>query len=273
MTLLNHAIVGEGERSMLFLHGILGSGANWRSFARRLVSEKKAEKNDWRAVLVDLRMHGASQDFSPPHTLAACAEDLRALEDSIGPFDGVIGHSFGGKVALELVRVRHEMKVAWILDSSPGARPDRRGSESTVHIVKMLDTLPERFDSREAFVEYVEKQGAARSIAMWLAMNVRPAPDGNGYVMRVDVAALRALLDDYFMRDEWPVLEDGARMTKVHVVAGENSHVLDTGERARALRESVAHPDTTWFHVLPNAGHWLHVDQPDALFSLIAEYT
>ena len=64
---------------------------------------KKTEKNDWRAVLVDLRMHGASQDFSPPHTLAACVADLRALENSIGPFHGVIGHSFGGKVALELV--------------------------------------------------------------------------------------------------------------------------------------------------------------------------
>lgn len=254
---------------MTFLHGILGSGANWRTFARRFV----AAKPEWRAVLVDLRMHGASQDFSPPHTLAACVADLRALENSIGPFHGVIGHSFGGKVALELVGARRDLLVAWILDSSPGARPDRRGSESTVQIVKMLETLPERFPSRDAFVEYVENHGADRSIAMWLAMNVRPAADGEGYVMRVDVAALRALLDDYFVRDEWPVIEDAARTTKIHIVAGGSSHVLDNGERARANRESAAHPETTWMHVIPNAGHWLHVDAPDALFALIAEYT
>ena len=72
----------------------------------------------------------------------------------------------------------------------------------------MLSTLPERFASRDAFVEYVEKQGTERSIAMWLAMNVRPASDGDGYVMRVDVPALRALLDDYFARDAWSVIED-----------------------------------------------------------------
>ena len=57
MTLLSHAIV-EGDRgankTMAFLHGILGSGSNWRSFAKRLVQDKPG----WRALLIDLRKHG-----------------------------------------------------------------------------------------------------------------------------------------------------------------------------------------------------------------------
>ena len=154
---LFHSIV-EGEKAsktMAFLHGILGSGSNWRSFAKRLV----AAKPEWRAVLVDLRKHGASQDLPPPHTLAACASDLVALEKEVGRFDGVFGHSFGGKVALEYVFARKDLEIGWILDSAPGARPDRRGSESTVQIVKMIGSLPERFETHDAFVEYVEKQG------------------------------------------------------------------------------------------------------------------
>ncbi len=254
---------------MAFLHGILGSGANWRTFAKRFVEARPS----WRAVLVDLRMHGASQDFPPPHTLAACADDMRALEDSIGRFDGVLGHSFGGKVALEFARARRDLDVAWILDSSPGPRPDRRGSESTVQIVKLIGTLPERFASREAFIEYVEQHGTDRSVAMWLAMNVRPAPDGNGYAMRVDVSALRDLLDDYFVRDEWPFIDDAARTTRMHIVAGGSSRVLDDDQRAHAQRAAAAHPERTWFHVIPNAGHWIHVDAPDALFQLVAKYT
>lgn len=271
MTLAHAILEGEGaspKKTMLFLHGILGSGANWRTFAKRLVTEKP----EWRAVLVDLRKHGASQDFPPPHTLAACANDIAELEREIGTIDAVLGHSFGGKVALEYVFERKDLEVAWILDSAPGARPDRRGSESTVHIVQMLDTLPERFASRDEFVAYVEKQGTQRSIAMWLAMNIRPAPDGEGYVMRVDIAAMRALLDDYFMRDAWPVLEDASRTTKIHMVAGGLSSVLDHGERARALRISATSPDRTWLHVLPNAGHWVHVDAPNELFELVAHY-
>jgi pimeloyl-ACP methyl ester carboxylesterase len=272
VSLLAHAIV-EPERgaskTMAFLHGILGSGSNWRTFAKRLIESKPG----WRAVLIDLRKHGASQEFDPPHTLAACANDIAELEKSIGRIDVVLGHSFGGKVALEYVFQKKDIEIAWILDSAPGARPDRRGSESTVQIVKMIGTLPERFDTREAFVEYVEKQGVERSIAMWLAMNVRQAPDGKGYVMRVDVPALRALLDDYFSRDLWSVVEDPARTTKVHMVAGGKSNVLDPGERARAQRNAVQWPDTTWLHVVPNAGHWVHVDAPNDLFDLVVHYT
>jgi esterase len=268
--ILAHAIVGEDRpKTMVFLHGILGSGANWRTFARRLV----AEKPTWRAVLVDLRKHGASQDFAPPHSLAACANDLAELERSIGKFDGVIGHSFGGKVALEYLRTRKDLELVWVLDASPSshrgstpnpARLDRHGSESTTQIVQMLDTLPERFDTREAFVDYVERRGATRAIAMWLAMNVRPTD--SGYVMRVDVKAMRELLDDYFRRDEWPPLEDPTRTTEAHLVVGGKSSAVDEADRARARLCMTV-------HVLEGAGHWVHVDAPEELFALVARTT
>src|SRR4051812_33412858 len=103
------------SRLLLFLHGILGSGPNWRTFAKQIV----AARPDWGAVLVDLRLHGESQDgFAPPHTLAAAAADLEELIATLEQTDeaaplvvrprvrGVLGHSFGGKVALELARQR-----------------------------------------------------------------------------------------------------------------------------------------------------------------------
>jgi pimeloyl-ACP methyl ester carboxylesterase len=260
---------------MVFLHGILGSGANWRTFAMRLV----AERPGWRAVLVDIRKHGGSQDFAPPHTLAACASDLMELEKSIGRFDAVLGHSFGGKVGLEYARLRQglapserreDLDVLWVLDAAPGSNPSRKDSSSDA-VVAMLATVPERFDSREAFIAYVEQRGTERPVAMWLAMNVRVRDDG-GYAMRLDVPAMRELLDDYFLRDEWPYLEDSQRTTKVHIVVGDRSRSLDRGERALANRVAVGAPDRTWVHVL-DAGHWIHIDAPDALFALVAQHT
>src|SRR5689334_4335188 len=97
-SMLAHSLVRSDkavpERWMLFLHGALGSGSNWRSFARRLVEDLP----QWGAVLVDLRMHGASQDLKPPHTLRAAAADLALLETALDrPVRGVLGHSLGGK--------------------------------------------------------------------------------------------------------------------------------------------------------------------------------
>src|SRR5205085_6580304 len=60
---------------LLLTHGIYGAGSNWRSIARKL-NERRPE---WGVVLVDLRQHGRSEPGEPPHTIAACADDLRAL--------------------------------------------------------------------------------------------------------------------------------------------------------------------------------------------------
>src|SRR5690349_9404578 len=82
-------------RTLLITHGVLGAGGNWRSVARK-VTERSPE---WGVLLVDLRQHGRSDRGDPPHTIAACAEDLRALFDEY-PIEAIAGHSFGGKVVL-----------------------------------------------------------------------------------------------------------------------------------------------------------------------------
>lgn len=62
----------------------------------------------WRIVLVDLRNHGKSAEIGlpPPHNLENAAKDLANLVKAEGwdwP-DVVMGHSIGGKVALQFVQ-------------------------------------------------------------------------------------------------------------------------------------------------------------------------
>lgn len=258
----------DAGRWLVMTHGIYGAGSNWRAIARKLTDTRP----EWGVVLVDLRGHGRSEAGEPPHTVAACADDLAALVRELRGVAAIAGHSFGGKVALEYASRRPDLELAWILDSSPGARPDARGSESTVRIVQLLETLPEHFPTRESFIEYIVKSGTDRPIAMWLAMNLRAAPDGNGYALRVDLPALRALLDDYFARDEWPVIERPESKTRFHIVVGGRSTVLDAAERTRA-EKLAAQSDRVQLHVIEDAGHWIHVDAPDALFDLVAAAT
>ena len=60
------------DRTIVFLHGILGSGANWRTFAKQIVTAKPR----WQAVLVDLRLHGDSTDLSPSYTVESAVNDI-----------------------------------------------------------------------------------------------------------------------------------------------------------------------------------------------------
>jgi pimeloyl-ACP methyl ester carboxylesterase len=256
---------------LVFLHGILGSGANWRTFARQFV----AAKPEWGALLVDLRLHGDSQGFAPPHTLEAVARDIvEALPTVTGgaPVRAVLGHSFGGKVGIELARQlaaspNGPLDQLIVVDSTPGPRPDHRGSSNVRHIVELLMQLPPEFPDRTAFTAWVEERGVNRPIAMWLAMNVRPVPNTTRFEFRLDVPSIRTMMDDYFVQDLWPVLENPPGHMATHLIAGGSSEVLEAAdlERGRTLAG-------TTVDVVPNAGHWVHVDAPDTLRELVLGY-
>lgn len=245
---------------MLFLHGILGSGANLRTLARRFVQARPR----WGAVLVDLRKHGASQHFSPPHTVVAAAHDLDVLSSHVpGPIRGVWGHSFGGKVALQYAS-EHELDEVFLIDSNPGLRLEARGSESTMAVIAMLGELQEWWPTRQAFIDEVVRRGHTLAIAQWLAMNLDRGEHGVRFGL--SLGAIRQLLDDYFTRDLWSVLEHPR--SHIVVVNGGRSNVYDERDTAR-LATLVG--DRVEVHVVPQAGHWVHAEAPDELLKIMID--
>lgn len=266
-----HALVSAPRatpsRWMLVLHGILGSGGNFRSFARRLA----AAHPDWGMVLVDLRAHGQSLDAPPPHTIDAAASDLVRLGTALGlEVRGVMGHSFGGKVALAYAAARFgALDEVWVLDSSPGTRHDGMASEGAPQVIAVLDTLPETFPSRERFMETLRERGLSQQITDWLAMNVRRTGD-EGFRFRLDLGVIKELLADYFAQDLFPVLEQPGLARRVHFVLGGRSNTVSESDRARLVALAVQGPLALSVDVLDDAGHWLHADDPEGLFAVVS---
>jgi len=263
-----HAIVTEPSSSptryMLVLHGILGSGGNFRTFIKSVAKARP----EWGFVLVDLRGHGQSLNPPPPYTVVSAAEDLVRLERSLGlNIRGVMGHSFGGKVALAYADLRKgELDELWILDSTPGVRPEGMNTVEAANVVSILEGLPKDLPSRERFFELLTARGLSRPTIEWLAMNVRR--EGDVFRFRLDLSVIRALLVDYFERDLFPVLgaPDGRRHD--HVVLGGLSNTVGPDDRAR-LEALAAGSSGLDLDVLPRAGHWVHVDDPEGLLEIV----
>lgn len=225
------------------LHGILGTGGNWRSFAQKLVKQKPA----WGAVLVDLRNHGGSREgFSPPHSIAACARDLAGIEAN-----AVLGHSFGGKVALEFSKHR-DLERVFVVDSTPAPREELIGTDYGAYdVIRTLRTLPKTLPKRNDYLDALTAAKIEINTARWLAMNVRRREDGL-FDLPLDLDAIQQMLDDYFSVDLW----DAAEKPNVHFVAGSRGSMSDE-DRARTRAEIV------------DAGHWVHVDAPDRLLEIV----
>jgi lipase len=80
---------------VLCLHGIGGHGERFRRLAEECLA-------DFHVLAPDLRGHGRST-WEPPWTLAQHIQDLRALLHERGAERvTVVGHSFGGRLALDL---------------------------------------------------------------------------------------------------------------------------------------------------------------------------
>ena len=267
--MLAHSLVtakgASPERYALFLHGILGTRANWRGVARRVVEQRP----EWGAILVDLREHGESLDLPPPHTIAACAVDVASLVDSLGlPVFGALGHSFGGKVVLEWLRSRDGIETAaWIIDSSPSVRTVLQDGSETAEVLGVLGSLPTEWESRESFVAAITSAGLPEPIAHWLAMNLRRTEDG-GRRFGPDLGTIRELLVDYADSDEWPVVESIPENCSLDFVLGGRSSVVSAEDQARL--EAIASKETRLrVHIVQDAGHWVHVDAPESLISLL----
>ena len=109
---LNHRISGQGD-PLILLHGLFGSLENLGGIARRL-------EDGWQIHALDERNHGSS-----PHTddmdYPAMAEDVIAYLDAQGiEKASLLGHSMGGKVAMQ-VALKHPERVRSLIvaDISP----------------------------------------------------------------------------------------------------------------------------------------------------------
>lgn len=253
------------RKTAYFLHGILGSGGNLRTLAKRVLELSPG----WEVILVDLPGHGRSEPMPAPHTLTACKDAVLTLATALEkPIGAVVGHSFGGKVALVLAEALPQLRACCTLDSTPGARHDRHGSESTLGVLQALRMLPDTFATRADFATSLRDAGLAEDLVAWLSLNLA-ATDTGAFRFRLDLDVIDALLDDYFARDCWPVLE-APRETHFAIVIGGASGVWDEADRERALRLQAASGEHVTVTEIPGASHWLHVDALEATAKAIA---
>jgi len=109
--------------------------------------------------------------------------------------------------------------------------------------------------------------GHPPGVAAWLAMNLER--DEKGLRLRLDLDAIDAMLEDYFARDLWPVLEGGDGPQRRSVVIAGQSEVWSPAAINRAEQGAAARPNCLRVHRIPEAGHWLHVDAPSPLLDCL----
>lgn len=261
--LAHRKVVAPGSRPrrwVLFLHGFLGAGRNWASIGRGLVDARP----DWGVALVDLRLHGESLGFAPPHTIAACAADVHSLLLHLEAREAaVVGHSFGGKVALATARPAEQgLRQVWVVDSTPAA--GRTGAGADRLLLALMD-MPRRWASRRSAVERIQRSGFDVMIAEWVATNLHRV--GEVYEWRFDLTSLELLLADFYRADLWSVVRSPPAGVDIWFLRASRDSILGDDAAARISRLASAGSSARLIEV--DGGHWLNMSNPAAVLRLL----
>ncbi|KAL8257145.1 hypothetical protein R6Q59_029186 [Mikania micrantha] len=265
----------------VLLHGILGSRKNWGSFARRLAKEFP----NWQFLLVDLRCHGDSASIAKtgPHTVASAALDVLKLLGHLRVTPRVIiGHSFGGKVALSMVEqaakpLARPVRV-WVLDATPGkVRAGRDEDDHPAELIKFLNAFPNEVVSKREVISALVCEGFSNDVAQWIVTNLRqinPSNSSSGFSWKFNLDGIAEMYESYEDTNLWDVVEDLPRGVHVNFLKAERSlhrWALGDLQRIHAAEEQASQEaGGVEMHVLEDAGHWVHADNPDGLFRILS---
>lgn len=240
-TITHHAITLADAPTLVIAHGLYGSARNWGVIARRL-----ADRRD--VVAVDMRNHGDSPRF-PTQSYPDMAADLAGVIRTLTPPVDLLGHSMGGKAAMQLALTEPELiRRLVVADIAPVAYAHDQSRNARAMAALDLSGITTRAEADAALATSVSDPALRAFFLQSLDFRDRPPR------WRLNLAALEAEMPKIVGWPETTGWFDGPAL----FLAGErSSYVLaEHRETIRAL-----FPKARFARIL-DAGHWLHAEKP-----------
>ncbi len=255
---------GTGK-PLIILHGLYGSSDNW------FVIEKKLAER-YTVYSVDLRNHGQSPHHED-HTFAAMKDDLVQFFDEQNiQSAALLGHSMGGKVAMVFAadfpeRVTNLM----VVDIAP-KNYLTNGSESQypLHRNILMAMLEMNFDyvsSRQQAEENLSLKIDNARIRQFLMKNLIADKSGKPLRWKLNAGALFDNLEEIVGGGNYKLFEDRLPITAypVRFIRGLASNYIRESDVELIKR---IYPDAQIVDI-PEAGHWLHAEQPELFLKAV----
>ncbi|MCV2877468.1 alpha/beta fold hydrolase [Sedimentimonas flavescens] len=238
---------------LLIVHGLYGSARNWGVIAKHLSADREV-------IAVDQRNHGDSY-WTESHTYEDMAADLAHVIDEHGGRADVLGHSMGGKAAMQLALTRPEMvRKLVVADMAPvnySHGPAHLALQQAMKVLHVEDlTLRSEADKRLA---QAIPDPATRAFLLQ-SLDLKATPPR--WKLNLDI--LGAEMDTIL---GWPGTS-GIFEGPALFVSGALSNYVKPEYHPAILAQF---PQAEFAQV-ENAGHWLHAEQPRAFEAVVAAF-
>ena len=242
---LHIQIIGQGQ-PLVLLHGLFGSADNWGTIAKHF-------SQHYQVISVDLRNHGRSP-HSESQTSPEMADDLLEVLDALGLEQvHLLGHSLGGKVAMQFATQYPErVSKLIVVDMAMRAYAD----EHTHLIDAMMAVDLSQLASRNDVDRVLKAPISNLMVRQFLLTNLLKAEEQLQW--RINLPALEANYAKFIA----PI---AAHFEKTSLfIRGERSHYVNDSDVAEI---KIQFPKAEIIS-LPT-DHWVHAEQPQLFIQTV----
>jgi esterase len=249
--ILHATEAGQGD-CLVLLHGLFGAARNFGAVQRQLAQGR-------RVIALDLRNHGASPHHPDMRYFAMAADVLETLDRLSALPATLLGHSMGGKVAMQASLMQPDIIAGLIVaDIAPVAYPSHHHA-----IAEAMASLPTsrgmtRTQADAALARAVPDAGIRAFLLQNLRLGAAPG-------WRLGLAEIIAALPRI---EAWDAPVDTRYVGPTLFIAGAASNYIRTEHRP-AIRSLFP---KARFVTLKNAGHWLHAENPGGFVGVVEAF-
>ena len=247
---------GEGA-AVILLHGLFGAGGNLGMLARAL-------QEQFAVFSPDLPNHGRSA-WLPTPDLPGMADCLRRWMDAQGVSAAhIVGHSLGGKVAMQLaLQCPTRVRSLIVADIAP--------VQYAAHHELVFEALEAvvagRCASREEAASLLASYLQEEAVIQFLLASLQR--DGEGRMRwRFDLEGIRACYAALLAAPYTVPQADRSYLGPVLFIKGGGSDYIR--EQHWPVIQALF-PAAT-IKVMPDCGHWLHVEKPQLFNGIVARF-
>ena len=239
-------VTGEGNKPLVLLHGLFGSGQNLGQLARGLA-------DSFTVYSVDLPDHGRSP-WSDECSIDSYADTLiEWLNNTIGEPVDLVGHSLGGKVAMAIARQRPALVAKLvILDIAAVDYPSRHDNVFRALRAVEQANLASRAEARALMTTVLDEP----RIADFLLTNAVVDPEA-GLQWRFNLNGIQSGYPNFLVAGDYPHGFSGATLL---MRGAQSDYVSDESiEKMKVLFPLLS------AITIDGAGHWLHQEQTESV--------
>lgn len=243
-----------GNPVIVILHGLFGQSDNWQTLG------KKISEAGYYVVLVDERNHGLSP-HSSEWNYELMANDVYVLMQTLGLHKiNLLGHSMGGKVAMALA-YEHPYLIDKLIiaDIGPKQYPVHHGALLEALRACVFTPTTTRKDIETLLTQRIPDVGTRQ----FLLKNLYWTTD-NVLAWRFN---LTAITNNINIVGQESLVNKVYNQPTLFMRGATSNYILDTDWQAIETKFPQAELIT-----IPNAGHWLHAEQPQAFYDALMEY-